>query len=280
MHIKILYKLYNITKTCYIPNVARILGGSRTKRYNPKSFIFKRLRMRGGSPSIQDCIALLKTNFRSKNDRLVVRETLNTIYGKCTLDVLNKEFLPWELYQFGFSIRELIDTGYSINELIHAGLEKEIFTSTEHDTLTSDEKQKAIVENERFKIPYRGDESDIEEKEEEEEEREKAAMYIREAAEEVAAAEEYDEEGDWLEGAIERLNIAKRHAAAVEQRQKARAEEHEVSEAAMWIREAEAEVAAAEKYDEEGDWLESATERLNNAKRHALKSTANSPSKP
>jgi DNA repair ATPase RecN len=134
------------------------------------------------------------------------------------------------------------------------------------------------VENERFKIPYRGDESDIEEKEEEE--REKAAMYIREAAEEVAAAEEYDEEGDWLEGAIERLNIAKRHAAAVEQRQKARAEEHEVSEAAMWIREAEAEVAAAEKYDEEGDWLESATERLNNAKRHALKSTANSPSKP
>ena len=156
--------------------------------------------MRGGSSSsIQDCnveifktlVELLKTEFGWKNDRLDVRKAVNET--GCTLAALKEEFIPSKLYQFGFSIRELIDTGYSIDELVQAGLDDKIFTglngkfkSTEYNTLTVNEKEYADMLQEKLK--QKEDERAAEPKRKKLEE-ERAAEPKRKKLEEERAAE-------------------------------------------------------------------------------------------
>jgi hypothetical protein len=126
----------------------------------------KRLHMRGGSSSsIQDCnvetftklLELLNTEFSWKNDRLDVRKAVNQT--GCALADLKKEYMPWKLYSFGFSIRELIDSGFSIDKLLNAGLDEDDdednddkqFKIKEYDTLTVNEKEYADMLQEKMK---------------------------------------------------------------------------------------------------------------------------------
>jgi hypothetical protein len=73
-----------------------------------------------------------------------IRRILNEkSYVKCDLNLLKKKYSCDKLYNFGFSIRELLDNGFTLAEMFPV-LQSEIFNVNEFKLLTESEKSQLL----------------------------------------------------------------------------------------------------------------------------------------
>jgi hypothetical protein len=95
----------------------------------------------------EECPYILEKNWTNNwtmQPRDEIRRILNEkSYVKCDLNLLKKKYSCDKLYNFGFSIRELLDNGFTLAEMFPV-LQNEIFNVSEFKLLTESEKSQLL----------------------------------------------------------------------------------------------------------------------------------------